>query len=93
MCARILTSAWVVPARTLVYVVDVIDLSLGGDGLLPPRGEGRVDVGEGEGGPRVGRAEGLRLVQRRGTHRLARVLPCVPMVGVTETKINMLQTL
>ena len=58
-----LTYAWVVPAGGLVEVVDVVDLALVGDGLLPAGGQGRQ------------RLVGRLAVQRRRAHRLARVGP------------------
>ena len=64
-CVCILTSSRVVPTRTLVNVVDEVNLSLGSDGLFPARGKRGIEVCEGETGGLVGLrgAESLGLVE------------------------------
>ena len=84
MRACVLTSSRVVPTGALVDVVDVVDLTLRGDCLLPAVGQGG-EVGEGGGLVALGGTQGLGLVEGGCAHRLARVLPCGPVVPVTET--------
>lgn len=59
----ILTYAWVVPTRGAFYVVDEVDIPLGGGGLFPPVWEGSQVLERHVGGLGVGRCatvEGVR---------------------------------